>query len=61
MVNWFLLVDALTGRSRNDWAAFAGPTWANDTTEYADHLASRRDLDITWVTRPPVAVATKRA
>lgn len=60
MVNWFLLVDALTGSPRNDWEAFAGPTWAADTLDYAQVLASRTDLDVVWITEPPIAFATKR-
>jgi predicted O-methyltransferase YrrM len=61
MANWFLLVDALTGEARNDWAAFAGTDWADDTLEYARLLASRRDLSVTWVTIPPIGFATRHA
>jgi SAM-dependent methyltransferase len=60
MVNWCLLVDALSGQPRNDWAAFAGPNWADDTKQYAELLAGKDDLDVVWVTRPPIAFATKR-
>jgi predicted O-methyltransferase YrrM len=60
MANWFLLVDALTGEPRNSWETFAGPDWAADTLEYARELASRSDLDIVWITQPPIAFATKR-
>jgi hypothetical protein len=49
MVNWFLLVDGITGTPRNDWNSFAGPHWADDTFEYA------RLLYVTWVTTPPNA------
>lgn len=49
----------LTGEPRNDWAAFAGPRWAEDTLEYARLLASRRDLTVTWVTIPPIGFATR--
>jgi len=59
MVNWFLLVDAITGQPRNDWESFAGPTWAEDTFDYARHLAQRSDLSVTWVTTPPIAFARK--
>lgn len=59
MPNWFLLVDALTGEPRNDWAEFAGPTWADDTVTYARGLAARTDLDVSWITSPPLGVATK--
>ncbi len=59
MVNWFLLVDAMTGEPRNDWASFAGPSWADETRSYARLLASRNDIKITWITRPPIAFAIK--
>ena len=59
MANWFLLVDAITGLPRNDWNAFAGPQWADNTFEYARMLARRTDLRVTWVTTPPVAFATR--
>lgn len=59
MVNWFLLVDALTGEPRNDWATFAGPNWADETRDYARLLASRNDIKATWVARPPIAFAVK--
>ncbi|MGA0877489.1 MAG: hypothetical protein ACO3SP_00055 [Ilumatobacteraceae bacterium] len=41
MVNWFLLVDAITGQPRNDWESFAGPKWAEETLSYANHRAAR--------------------
>lgn len=59
MPNWFLLVDAITERPRNDWERFAGPTWAADTKEYAQQLADRPDLSVNWVTDPPLGVAVK--
>ena len=58
MANWFLLIDAITGETRNDWESFAWPTWAKDTFEYAHLLASRTDLHVTWVTSPPIAFGT---
>ncbi|NND73383.1 MAG: methyltransferase domain-containing protein [Ilumatobacter sp.] len=60
MANWFLLVDALTGEPRNDWNAFAGPCWADDTLEYARLLAGRTDLSVVWVENPPIGFATIR-
>jgi predicted O-methyltransferase YrrM len=60
MPNWFLLVDAISGAPRNDWQQWAGETWAGDTVAYAEHLAARTDITITWTTTPPLAVATKR-
>lgn len=59
MANWFLLVDALTGDPRNDWERFAGADWAADTVAYARQLADRDDLDVNWITTPPVGVAIK--
>lgn len=59
MVNWFLLVDAITGQPRNDWESFAGPRWAEETLSYAHHLSGRSDLSVTWVTTPPIAFARK--
>ncbi len=59
MVNWFLLVDAITGEPRNDWASFAGPSWASSTEAYADELANRADLSVTWLQEPPIAFAVK--
>lgn len=61
MANWFLLVDAITGEPRNDWARWAGPTWPQDTMEYAHALVARGDLDLQWVTDPPMGFAVKRA
>ena len=60
MVNWFLLVDAITGSPRNDWASFAGDDWTETTTQYAHELASRPDLDVTWLENPPIAFAIRR-
>ena len=60
MVNWFLLVDAITGAPRNDWESFAGEGWAAATTQYAHELAVRSDLDITWLQNPPIAFAIRR-
>lgn len=59
MVNWFLLVDALTGQPRNDWSRFAGDDWADTTIAYAEQLAARTNLAVTWVTVPAVAFAIK--
>jgi hypothetical protein len=59
MPNWFLLVDALSGSPRNAWEDFAGPTWAADAIEYAEELAARPDLAVSWTIRPPLGVAVK--
>ena len=61
MPNWFLLVDALSGVPRNNWERFAGPTWAADAIEYAEQLAARPDLAVSWTIRPPLGVAVKHA
>ena len=60
MVNWFLLVDALTGEPRNEWAAFAGEDWAEQTLIYAQMLAERPDIRTTWLQSPPIAFAVKQ-
>ena len=61
MPNWFLLVDALTGEPRNNWEKYGGPAWADDTLRYAELLASRRDLTVSWTIRPPLGLAVKQA
>jgi predicted O-methyltransferase YrrM len=60
MPNWFLLIDALGGEPRNDWESWAGPGWAEDVLQYADELAHRPDLFVSWTIRPPLGVAVKR-
>jgi predicted O-methyltransferase YrrM len=59
MPNWFLLVDALTGVPRNDWRQWAGETWAADSIAYAEHLAARAGITVTWTTTPPLAAVIK--
>lgn len=59
MPNRFLLVDALRGMRRTDWEKFAGPAWATDAIEYAEQLAARPDLAVSWTIRPPLGVAVK--
>jgi hypothetical protein len=48
MANWFLLEDAITEQPRNDWASFAGPTWADDVKAYAETLASHARLHVAF-------------
>lgn len=60
MVNWFLLVDAITESPRNDWASFAGDEWAETTNRYAHELAARSDLHVTWLTNPAIAFAIRQ-
>ena len=59
MPNWFLLIDALTGRARNDWQHFAGPSWAADVVTYAEELSARSDLTMCWTVRPPLGIGVK--
>ena len=59
MPNWFLLIDALTGRPRDDWERFAGPSWADDSVAYAELLSTRDDLAVSWIIRPPLGVTVK--
>lgn len=61
MANWFLLVDALTGEPRNNWERYAGPDWAARTLKYAERLAARTDLNVNWITKPPLGIATKHS
>lgn len=60
MPNWLLLIDALTGRARNDWQHFAGPSWAADVVTYAEELSARSDLTMCWTVRPPLGIGVKR-
>jgi predicted O-methyltransferase YrrM len=60
MANWFLLVDALTGETRNNWERFGGPAWATDSVAFAQQLVQRDDLEINWIANPPVGLATKK-
>lgn len=61
MPNWFLLIDALTGEQRNNWEKYGGHTWAEDALRYAELLASRRDLKVSWTIGPPLGLAVKQA
>ena len=58
--NFFLLEQAVTGRTTMDWNEFAGPDWAESVKAYAKKLASRRDLHVSFMMRPSwVALAVK--
>ena len=61
MPNWLLLIDALTGEQRNNWEKYGGHTWADDALRYAELLASRRDLKVSWTIGPPLGLAVKQA
>ncbi len=60
MANWFLLFDTLTQSQQEKWEHFAGSGWQQRTLDYAEHLASRPDVAVQWITSPPVGIATKR-
>ena len=60
MSNWFLLEHAVSGPSPVDWAQFAGPNWREDIRAYAEVLTARSDIDISFISRPWIAIAVKR-
>ncbi|HEY5640360.1 MAG TPA: class I SAM-dependent methyltransferase [Dehalococcoidia bacterium] len=61
MSNWFLLEHAATGQSPVDWAEFAGPSWADDVKAYAGRLSADERYDVSFVQRPALALARRRA
>ena len=58
MANWFLLDDTLTGTPRNNWSAFAGKEWAEDTKDYARKLAAHPRVHVAF-DLPLLAVGVK--
>jgi predicted O-methyltransferase YrrM len=59
--NWFLLDQAITGKTTMDWAQFAGPRWADDVKSYARILTSDPRLYVSYIVQPSwVALAVKR-
>jgi len=59
--NWFLLDQAITGKTTMDWAQFAGPRWADDVKSYARVLTSDPRLYVSYIMQPSwVALAVKR-
>jgi len=59
--NWFLLEQAITGKTTMDWAQFAGPGWADDVKAYAAVLTSDPRLYVSYIMQPSwVALAVKR-
>jgi len=56
MANWFLLEDAITNTPRNDWASFAGPTWADDVKVYARKLVAHPRLEVSFLALVAVGV-----
>jgi predicted O-methyltransferase YrrM len=59
--NWFLIEQAVVSEPFMDWAQFAGPNWKQDIRAYAETLCSRTGLDISFISRPWLALAVKRA
>lgn len=59
--NWFLIEQAVVAEPNMDWAQFAGPNWRADVRAYAQVLADRSDLDVSFVSRPWLALAVKRS
>ena len=58
--NFFLLEQAVTGRTTMDWAQFTGPDWAESVKAYAKNLVSRRDLHVSFIMSPSwVALAVR--
>jgi predicted O-methyltransferase YrrM len=61
LANCFLLEDAITGQSRQDWSEFAGPDWAETIQDYARTLTSDPRLHTSFIFGPAwVGVAYKR-
>ena len=59
--NWFLLEQAITGKTTMDWAQFAGPRWGEDIKAYARALTSDPRLYVSYIMQPSwVALAFKR-
>jgi len=59
--NWFLLDQAITGKTTMDWAQFAGPQWADDVKAYARTLTSDPRLYVSFIMQPAwLALAYKR-
>lgn len=59
--NWFLLDQAITGKTSMDWTLFAGPQWADDVKAYALALTSYPRLYMSYIMEPSwLALAYKR-
>lgn len=57
--NWFLIEQAMVAEPNMDWSQFAGPTWKADIRQYAKALAARPDLEVSFISRPWLAIAVK--
>ncbi len=60
MPNWFLLTEAVSDHPSRDWSEFAGSDWRDATLSYAHRLASHPELEVNWITDPPLGVAVRR-
>lgn len=58
--NWFLIEQAFAAEPNMDWSLFAGPSWKSDVRAYAAALVARHDLDVSFISRPWLAIAVKR-
>ncbi len=59
--NWFLLEQAITGKTTMDWGQFAGPHWTDDIKAYARVLTSDSRLYVSYIMQPSwIALAVKR-
>ena len=60
--NWFLLDQAISGKTSMDWTQFAGPHWADEVKAYAQALTSDPRLYVSYIMQPAwLALAYKRA
>ena len=61
LANCFLLEDAITGEPRDDWAKWAGPSWAENVKDFARSLVSDPRLHTSFIFRPAwIGLAYKR-
>jgi predicted O-methyltransferase YrrM len=59
--NWFLLDQAITGRTTLDWSDFAGPRWKEDVKDYARELTADERLVVSYIMQPSwVALAVRK-
>jgi len=58
--NFFLLEQAVTGRTTMDWSEFAGPDWVEQVKSYARKLVSHPALHVSFLMSPSwVALVVK--